>query len=219
MNFVDRIDAMIDQRHLLGHSFYRKWVAGTLPTEALKEYARQYYAFESTFPRFLSTLHARSDQPEVRQALLENLWDEEHGDSNHAELWLRFAEGIGVDRDDVRGADRNERTQALVDTYWRTCSEAPVAAGVAAVYAYERQVPQVAQAKIDGLRARYGIEDDRTLRFFDLHSTLDVEHSDAERLMLSRASEADATAVVDSAAAALEAWWGFLDGVDPVPAA
>jgi pyrroloquinoline-quinone synthase len=219
MNLVDRIDAMIDQRHLLGHSFYRKWVAGTLPTEALKEYARQYYSFESTFPRFLSTLHARSDEPEVRQALLENLWDEEHGDTNHAELWLRFAEGIGVARDDVRGADRNERTQALVDTYWRACREAPVAAGVAAVYAYERQVPQVAQAKVDGLRARYGIEDDRTLRFFDLHSTLDVEHSDAERLMLSRASEADATPVVDGAAAALEAWWGFLDGVDPVPAA
>jgi pyrroloquinoline-quinone synthase len=219
MDLVERIDAMIEQRHLLGHSFYRKWVAGTLPTDALKEYAKQYYAFESTFPRFLSTLHGRSDQPEIRQALLENLWDEEHGDSNHAELWLRFAEGIGVDRAEVQGASRNDRTQGLVDTYWRACREAPVAAGVAAVYAYERQVPQVAQAKIDGLRARYGIADGRTLRFFDLHATLDVEHSDAERRMLSGASDADATAAVDSAASALEAWWGFLDWVDPVPAA
>lgn len=215
MDLLGEIDAMIDDRHLLGHPFYRKWVAGTLPTDSLREYARQYYAFESTFPRFLSTLHARSDQAGIRQALLENLWDEEHGDTNHAELWLRFAEGIGVDRHDVAGAARNARTDALVDTYWRACREEPVAAGVAAVYAYERQVPQVAQAKIDGLRTRYLIEDGRTLEFFDLHSSLDVEHSEAERRMLAGAPVADGAAAIEAAGAALEAWWGFLDGVDP----
>ena len=215
MNVLEEIDAMIDRQHLLGHSFYRKWVAGTLPTTALKEYARQYYAFESTFPRFLSTLHARSGEAEVRQALLDNLWDEEHGDANHAELWLRFAEGLGVDRVDVREADHNERTEALVDTYWRICRDAPVAAGVAAVYAYERQVPQVAQAKIDGLKLQYGIEDGRTLQFFELHSSLDVEHSEAERRMLAEVPIEDQAAAIEGAGAALEAWWGFLDAVDP----
>jgi pyrroloquinoline-quinone synthase len=215
MDLLERIDTMIDERHLLGHSFYRKWVAGTLPMDSLKEYARQYYAFESTFPRFLSSLHARSDQADVRRALLDNLWDEEHGDANHAELWLRFAEGLGVDRADVLGADRSDRTMALVDTYWQLCREAPVAAGVAAVYAYERQVPQVAQAKIDGLRIRYEIEDGRTLEFFDLHSSLDVEHSEAERRMLAGTNGDEQDAAVQGAGAALEAWWGFLDGVDP----
>ena len=215
MNVLGEIDAMIDRGHLLGHSFYKKWVAGTLPRHALQEYARQYYAFESTFPRFLSTLHARSDQAEVRQALLDNLWDEEHGDVNHAELWLRFAEGLGVDRADVRGSDRNGRTEALVDTYWRVCREAPVPAGVAAVYAYERQVPQVAQAKIDGLKLRYGIEDGRTLQFFELHSSLDVEHSEAERRMLVDVRADDGEAAIEGAGVALEAWWGFLDAVDP----
>jgi pyrroloquinoline-quinone synthase len=216
LNVLEEIDAMIDRRHLLGHSFYQKWVAGTLPTNALKEYARQYYAFESTFPRLLSTLHARSEQAQVRQALLDNLWDEEHGDANHAELWLRFAEGLGVDRDEVREAGRSAPTDALVDTYWRVCREAPVAAGVAAVYAYERQVPQVAQAKIDGLKLRYGIEDARTLQFFELHSSLDVEHSEAERRMLAEVPGQDGGAAIEGAGAALEAWWGFLDGVDPV---
>jgi pyrroloquinoline-quinone synthase len=215
MDLLERIDTMIDERHLLGHSFYRKWVAGTLPVDSLKEYARQYYAFESTFPRFLSSLHARSDQADVRRALLDNLWDEEHGDANHAELWLRFAEGLGVDRADVLRADRSDRTMALVDTYWQLCREAPVAAGVAAVYAYERQVPQVAQAKIDGLRIRYEIEDGRTLEFFDLHSSLDVEHSEAERRMLAGTNGDEQDAAVQGAGAALEAWWGFLDGVDP----
>jgi pyrroloquinoline-quinone synthase len=215
VDLLERIDTMIDERHVLGHPFYRAWVAGTLPTEALQEYARQYYGFESTFPRFLSTLHARSERAGDRQALLDNLWDEEHGDSNHAELWLRFAEGLGVSRNDVLAAARNLHTKALIDTYWRVCREGPVAAGVAAVYAYERQVPQVAQAKIDGLRMRYGIEDDRTLAFFEIHASLDVEHSEAERRMLSTVSEEDEASVVEGAGAALDGWWGFLDAVTP----
>jgi pyrroloquinoline-quinone synthase len=214
MELLTRIDRLIDERHLLGHSFYRKWVAGTLPTEALQDYARQYYAFESTFPRILSALHSRSDRPEVRASLLDNLWDEEHGAANHSELWLRFAEGMGVSREDVRGAERNESTQALVDTYWNAASNASVAAGVAAVYAYERQVPQVAQAKIDGLKQRYGVTDGRTLGFFETHATLDVEHSEAERKIIADLGPADEDAVLASTSAALDAWWRFLDAVD-----
>ena len=30
------------------------------------------------------------------QQILDNLWDEEHGKDNHAELWLRFAENLSV---------------------------------------------------------------------------------------------------------------------------
>jgi pyrroloquinoline-quinone synthase len=213
MDLVRQVDEAIERRHLLTHPFYTKWVAGELPREALHEYARQYYAFESSFPRFLSMLHSRSDRADVRSAILENLWDEEHGDANHQELWLRFAEGIGVDRADVRAAGRNEATQALLNTYWRT-SEAATPAGVAAVYAYERQVPQVAQAKIEGLQRWYGVTVARTLGFFQTHATLDLEHSDAERRIIAELGPDHETEVMEAAEAALGAWWGFLDAVD-----
>src|SRR4051795_6095351 len=126
VNVLDRLDQMIDQRHLLKHPFYTKWAGGTLPIEALQEYARQYYAFESAMPRFLSALHTRTADKAVRQEILDNLWDEEHGQDNHAELWLRFAEGIGVSRDDVQAATPNEATQALTDMYFDVTSDAPV---------------------------------------------------------------------------------------------
>jgi pyrroloquinoline-quinone synthase len=213
---LERIDALIAERHLLTHPFYTKWREGTLSREALQEYARQYYAFESTFPRLLSALHARSDRPDVRQSLLDNLWDEEHGEVNHAELWLRFAEGIGAERSDVRSATRNEGTERLLSTYWQAVTDAPLAAGVAALYAYEGQVPEVATEKINGLRDRYGVDDARTLSFFTVHSTLDVEHSNAERQMIASlaTSKADEEAAVAATRAALDAWWGFLSAVD-----
>jgi pyrroloquinoline-quinone synthase len=213
MDLLQRIDAMIEERHLLNHPFYQAWKEGTLPSEALQEYARQYYAFESTFPRILSALHSRTERADLRASLLDNLWDEEHGAENHAELWLRFAEGLGVRREEVREADWNAATRALVEGYLRTASDEPVAAGVAAVYAYESQVPPVAQAKIDGLRERYGIEDERTLQFFTTHAYLDIEHSQAERDFVAQLADGNQEQILAATQRALDAWWGFLDGV------
>lgn len=216
MDLLERIDALIAERHLLTHPFYTKWREGTLSRGALQDYARQYYAFESTFPRLLSAIHTRTDRADVRQSLLDNLWDEEHGEVNHAELWLRFAEGIGADRTSVRSAELNSGTRALLDSYWAAVSDGPVAAGIAALYAYEGQVPEVATEKIRGLVEEYGVDDPRTLAFFTVHSTLDVEHSGAERSMITDLAPtvADGEAVLASTRAALDAWWGFLDAVN-----
>jgi pyrroloquinoline-quinone synthase len=214
MDTLGRIDALIQERHLLTHPFYTKWVAGTLPVDAVQDYARQYYAFESSFPRFLSAIHTQSADPEVRRAMLDNLWDEEHGEENHAELWLRFAEGIGAPRAGVQGAKRSAATDALLDTYAEASARGPVA-GVAAVHAYEQQVPAVAEAKIDGLRTHYGVTDHRTLAFWEVHRELDVEHAGAERAILKRLADSDPEAATTATSEALEAWWGFLDSVDP----
>jgi pyrroloquinoline-quinone synthase len=211
---IGRVETLIGERSLLTHPFYTKWQAGTLPKPALQEYARQYYAFESSFPRFLSALHSRTEHAGHRQSLLENLWDEEHGEANHAELWLRFAEGIGVPRDDVRGAELNDASRALVATYAHASRESPVAAGVAALYAYERQVPEVATAKIAGLRAHFDVDDARTLSFFELHSALDVEHAAAERAIIEDLGAGQEDEVVAAASDALDAWWDFLSAVD-----
>ena len=221
MNLLDRLDAMIDERHLLKHPFYSRWNEGTLPVEALQEYARQYYAFESAMPRFLSALHTRTADKAVRQQILDNLWDEEHGKENHAELWLRFAEGVGVSREDVASATPNEATKALVDMYFEVTSDASLAEGVAALYAYERQVPQVAGSKIDGLAKHYGIDDRRSTKFFAVHGVMDIEHSGAEREMLGElAVDADPAPIEAATARALEAWWNFLSAVDlPSPVA
>jgi pyrroloquinoline-quinone synthase len=215
MDVLDRLDAMIDERHLLKHPFYTKWAEGTLPLTALQDYARQYYAFESAMPRFLSALHTRTPDKAVRQQILDNLWDEEHGKDNHAELWLRFAEGIGVTREEVQSATPNEATQALTDTYFEITADEPVAAGVAALYAYERQVPQVAGSKIEGLEKHYGITDERALKFFIVHGVLDIEHSGAEREMLGELARDTEDQPIESATQrALDAWWNFLSSVD-----
>ena len=209
------IEEIIRERSLLKHPFYEAWTMGELPVESLRGYAAQYYHFELAYPTFLSGLHHRCSDQSVRQMLLDNLWDEEHGDENHVELWLRFCEGLGLDRADVRKGPPVAATAALVSLYKELTSTGPLAAGAAALYAYESQVPEVAKVKLEGLRRFYGMGDTRSVSFFRVHQTLDEAHSAAEREMVQTLAGDDsdrdgALEAVDRATAGL---WQFLDGV------
>jgi pyrroloquinoline-quinone synthase len=213
---INSIDARVAERHLLTHPFYQAWTAGTLPREALLEYVRQYYAFESRLPGLLRSLAARVESPAAREALLANAWDEEHGANNHPELWLRFGEALGLERSQIVGARVSSTTQALVDAYVEAAERAPAAGGVAAIYAYESQLPAVAAAKIAGLEAHYGLDARRGgLAFFEVHRAIDVHHAAEERRILEGASEAEGESATRWAERALDAWWSFLSGVYP----
>ncbi len=216
------IEHEIAARHLLTHPFYKAWTDGTLPRQALLDYARQYFAFEVRLPRFLTALHARAEDRAVRTALLANAWDEEHGEQNHAELWLRFAEALGLSRAEVMDAAPSAATTALVDTYRDLAEKAPVPAGVAALYAYESQLPAVAAAKIEGLERHYDfLTPDRGggVAFFEVHRTIDVAHAAAERQVLEDAvRQGLGEAALVGARRALVAWWDFLSAFVPAEA-
>lgn len=210
-----RLEEKIQGKHLLGHSFYQRWQAGELTLPELQGYAKEYYRFEREFPRFLSALHAQCPDAEGRQALLENLVDEERGENNHPELWLRFAEGVGVPRDAVTDHFHSDETEHLVRVFRSSCEKGLVE-GLAALYAYERQQPDVARQKADGLQRFYGVKDNRSVEFFRVHQAVDVYHSETEMALLSQAcqGEADQQRAIDSAEAVLNALYDFLDGVE-----
>ena len=84
--------------------------------------------------------------------LLENLIDEERGGENHPELWLRFAEVLGLGREEVLADEPLPATSALVETFVHLTREAPLPSGLSALYVYESQVAEVAAVKIDGLK-------------------------------------------------------------------
>jgi pyrroloquinoline-quinone synthase len=213
-HFAETLDEIIEERSLLKHPFYRAWNAGTLPIESLREYAKQYFHFEAAFPTFLSAIHARMEPGAARQAVLENLWDEEHGAENHLALWLRFCESLGLDEAEVRASEPNAETRQLVDGFRAACSEGSVAEGLATLYAYESQASRVAETKINGLCAFYGFEDPKGYEFFSVHQDVDVYHSEAERdVVVAAATTADERAGLEEATrVAADRLWRFLDG-------
>jgi pyrroloquinoline-quinone synthase len=212
---IAKLDAMVEERSLLKHPFYQTWSAGGLTLERLLNYAAQYYRHVEAFPRYLSALHSRCQDLETRQALLDNLIDEERGPENHPELWLRFADGLGASRQSVLSALPSASTSALVETFDRLARQDCVSAGLAALYVYEAQIPPVAATKIDGLRRFYAISDERSLSFFTIHQKTDYFHAQTTARLLRRHATTPTLehCALEGAGAALNALWTMLDGV------
>lgn len=209
------IDALIAERHLLQHPFYRAWQDGTLTADALRDYAAQYYRHVHAFPTYLSALHSRCEDLETRQALLENLRDEEEGTENHPALWRRFAEEVGCSGSDLDGGETWPETADAIAGFRSAVGEGPVVRGLAALYAYESMVPAVAAEKIRGLAEHYGVEGSPGTDYFEVHRTLDVEHAASSRELLQRhvVTENDLAEAERGAAIALDAVNGLLDGI------
>ncbi|MHB8874858.1 MAG: CADD family putative folate metabolism protein [Myxococcaceae bacterium] len=210
MKLSERLTEIIAQRHLLNHPFYQAWTEGKLERGVLKRYAGQYYAQVGAFPRFVSAVHSRCPEIDARKVLVENLADEELHGTDHPELWMQFAEGLGADRQSVRDEVPLPETGAMVEKYYEL-TRGDWTEGLCALFAYESQVPAVSASKIDGLKRHYGIDDPRALAFFEAHRVYDVEHSAKLAGLIDRHAEpARAEAATREAADAL---WGFLDGM------
>ena len=176
---MDTLHSIVKQKHLLKHPFYRLWLKGKLPKEALQNYAGQYFQLVSNLPRFISSLHANCEDETTRQQLVHHLMEEELGFGNgnvaHTELWLDFAEELNVKRSEAKNPLILKATKNAVATIWNNCQKS-LAEGAAALYAYESQVPEISEEKIRGLREFYGLETVKALRFFTVHAEADKKH-------------------------------------------
>jgi pyrroloquinoline-quinone synthase len=213
-DYLDQIDNDIAEKHLLKHPFYLAWVRGALSKEALTDYAKQYYHHVAAFPTYLSSVHAKCDDQPTRKQILQNLIDEEAGSPNHPELWKQFANALGVDDVDLARTQKHSETRNLIETFRNVCGNNSTAEGLAALYAYESQIPSICESKIDGLRKHYGFSDPKGYEYFSVHIEADKEHSAAEREMLSaKIDNQNTDDIRASVNRVLDALWEMLSGV------
>jgi pyrroloquinoline-quinone synthase len=222
-SFERSVRSTIEARHLLTHPFYVAWTNGELTLEQLRQYAGQYMHHVLAEPTYLSAVH--SNTPHFasdgtsdlgpRQAILQNLVDEELGAKNHPALWKQFAGALGLSEADLAKTIALPATRRLIETFSELCRNRPYYVGLAALHAFESQVPAIAAAKIEGLRRFYGIEDPSAVEFFTTHEKADIRHSAQEWSLIERAADAPPkqAEVLAATQAACDALWSFLDGV------
>ena len=218
---LDKIDAAIAEKNLLKHPFYQDWQAGKLSRESLQLYAGQYYRHVEAFPKHLRVLAARADAS-LKPVVLENLAEEENPARPHAQLWRDFAAALGVSEDDITTSPSLPGTQNVVHTFRDICATRSLAEAVAALYAYEAQVPEIAATKIDGLNRFYGITSSKGTAYFSVHEEADRAHREAWRNWLAQNASSDAASeeqILASANEALAALWGALNAVHASKAA
>jgi pyrroloquinoline-quinone synthase len=222
-SFEAHVRSIVSDRHLLGHPFYVAWSKGELSLDQLRRYAGQYLHHVLAEPTYLSAVH--SNTPHFasdgtsdlgpRQTILQNLVDEELGPQNHPALWKRFAAALGLSADELAAVKPLPTTRHLVNTFSDICRNRPYYAGLAALFAFESQVPEIAAAKIDGLQRFYGFTRTEDFEFFSVHKHADVVHAAAEWRLIDGAADSPKrrAEILTATSDACEALWGFLDGV------
>ena len=183
---LNELDALIESKHLLKHPFYLAWNEGKLSQECLKEYAKEYYHHVKAFPTYVSALHSHTEDSETRKALLKNLIEEEGGSPNHPELWHQFAQELGAKEQEIAEHRPMPEMVSMIEAFKANCNQKEIAIGLASLYAYESQIPEVSLSKIAGLKKHYGMTNPNSWEYFRVHIHADQEHAADERKLLAK---------------------------------
>ena len=221
-SFWSEVENTIAKYDLLKHAYYQAWSNGELTKEDLRTYALQYYPHIEAFPNYLEALEKRLPQGQLRSTIEENRQDELGSKSasgiSHSDMWLDFAYGMGANNEQVKSIDSITEIKQLMSQFYDYAKNGETIEALAAFYAYESQVPRIAEEKEAGLRTRYGA-DKKTCRYFSVHSIADIEHAQTWRQLIDKEIAGDTNKMqlalksVEKTASAL---WKVLDGIMPL---
>jgi len=210
--FSKKLNKKLDQYHLLNHPFYKSWNEGKLTREIIKDYAEQYYQHVKAFPRYISATHSICEDIEKRKILLENLQDEENPNADHPKLWKNFALAMGADPDKIENVKREWFTNDMIENFFYQARKS-YAEGLASLYTYERQIPEIAETKIRGLKKFYGVTSKEGLEFFEAHKAADVIHRKECEKLLDALTEEEKDKAEKASVLTARYLWNFLSGM------
>jgi len=205
MNVVQRIDSEIESRSLLKHSFYQMWSEGKLTIDHLQGYSMEYFQLVKAIPKIVEGIAARMTDNED----IANNAKEEAG---HVEPWVRFATALGVSRYDLVDYAGTTGTNAAV-ARMLDLANASLEEAVAAMYAYEMELPKISRSKIDGLKKFYGMSSEDATKYFEMHEEADLRHAQAWREILNKIPAGKQEAAFAAAVESLKAQNMLLDSV------
>ena len=206
-NVVQRIDLEIENRSLLKHSFYKMWSEGKLTIDHLQGYSKEYFQLVKIVPNFVESIAEATGNSD--DDIITNNAREE---AEHVELWVRFAMALGVSRSELISYGGSEKTNEAVAKLMGLASLAFEEA-VAAMYAYEMELPKISRSKIDGLKKLYGMESEDATKYFEIHEEADVRHAQVWREILQRIPSERHETAINAAIKSLQAQNMLLDSV------
>ena len=205
MNIVQRIDSEIEKRSLLKHSFYQMWSEGKLTIDHLKGYSIEYFQLVKAIPKIVDYVAMKDPaNTEIAKSAQE--------EAEHVEPWIRFAKALGVSKTVLLDSDGTEMTNAAVSKITELANGSFEEA-VAAMYAYEMELPRISRSKIDGLKKFYHMYSEDVTRYFEIHEEADVRHAQIWREILDKIPAEKQESAFAAAVESLKAQNMLLDSV------
>jgi pyrroloquinoline-quinone synthase len=203
---VQRIDSEIQKNSLLKHPFYNMWSEGKLTIDHLQGYSKEYFQLVKEVPNFVERIAEGTNTSD--NVITKNAYEE----AEHVELWVRFAAALGLSRNDIVNYGGSEKTNAAIAKLM-ALAKLTFEEAVAAMYAYEMELPKISRSKIDGLKKFYGMNSEDAMKYFEIHEEADVRHAQVWREILENIPADKREAAFNAAIESLKAQNMLLDSV------
>ena len=185
VSLVRDLDAEIEERSLLKHTFYKMWSDGKLTRQHLAGYAQEYFQLVRSVPELVGTIGGLVKDDSTKK-VVDGIQREE---TQHVELWAKFAQSLGVRKSDLLSHRGTPKTRRAVARLEKTTGQSFVE-GASAMYAIEKEQPKISRIKLDGLKAFYGMTGtEQGTEYFREHEVTDVRHAAVWRSLIQRERE------------------------------
>ena len=119
---------------------------------------------------------------------------------------------MGAKEEEIEAVKEEKFTTELIENFFKN-GRSSYAEGLASLYTYERQIPEIAETKIRGLKNHYGVTSKEGLEFFEVHKAADVYHRQACEKLLDAMSKEEQEMAEKSALSTAKYLWNFLTGI------
>jgi pyrroloquinoline-quinone synthase len=169
-SLVKKIDDIIEQKSLLKHPFYQMWSDGKLSLDSLAGYSKEYFQMVKAVPSFVESV-AKFAPSE----LVEEIKSNQEEEAEHIQPWVNFAISLGVQKEQITNYLGLEKTNQAVSELSQLMTS--LEEGAAAMYAFEKAIPQISHTKLEGLEKFYSITTHDATEYFRLHMEADIRHA------------------------------------------
>jgi pyrroloquinoline-quinone synthase len=209
-SLLQRIDSEIERSSLLKHRFYRLWSEGKLDEDHLKGYALEYFQLVKAVPLLVrNVISCCTDGSSLKFVLNENYREE----SEHINLWIKFVVSLGINSNELFDYVSSVTTNDIV-RFLLALTKRSVGQGAAAMYAYEKQLPEISRSKINGLKEFYNFGNSQEgTEYFSVHEEVDVRHAATWRHIIEEVSHDPSETLYQAAIDSLWAQNRLLDSV------
>lgn len=163
----------------INHPFVAAVCAGSATADQIKEWAIQDYQFRAAVPRIAMLRYLACSDPVFATRLYEVVEEETRGllpgSAGHPDMFVEFAEAIGLTRSDLENATLRPATAAHLYYAELIIHTLPWFVMMAAQMGAEGTFSAAAAALGRGFIERYGMAPE-SVRFFTVHVEADEEH-------------------------------------------
>ena len=171
-------------------------------------YSKEYFQLVKIVPSLVENA-LKTNKEKKYQNFIQNTLEDER---QHIEPWTKFSSSLNVDTNELLNYSGDVLTKQAIDDLIKI-SESSFEEAVAALYAFEKELPKISETKLNDLVKFYGITDNESNEYFIIHKEIDIYHSKIWENIIKESTDDKKEKMLSAAIISLKAQNMLLDSV------